>query len=93
VCWWRSDVVAVLVILLELFTSTTMLAGRRYDCNLSVAYFLCELTFFLSLHRNEYELVATHFCVILIADVRYYYLFVAVLVHPSAELNTVVVHC
>jgi hypothetical protein len=38
-------------------------------------------------------LVATCLCVILIAAIRACCLFVAVLVHPSYELNTVVVQC
>jgi hypothetical protein len=37
--------------------------------------------------------VATCLCVILIAAVRACCLFVAVLIHPSDELNTVVVQC
>jgi hypothetical protein len=81
---------------LVLSTLTTTPTGRCCGHNLGVAYFLydhCELIFFLSLYGNDYELVATCSCVIFIAAVRACCLFVAVLVHPSDELNVVVVQC
>jgi hypothetical protein len=81
---------------LVLSTLTTTPMGRCCGRNLGVAYFLydhCELIFFLSLYGNDYELVATCSCVILIAAVRACGLFVAVLVHLSDELNAVVVQC
>jgi hypothetical protein len=52
-----------------------------------------ELIFFLSLYCNDYECVATCLCVVLIAAVRACCLFVAVLIHPSDELNMVIVQC
>jgi hypothetical protein len=81
---------------LVLSTLTTTPAGRRCGCNLGVAYFLYghyELIFFLTLYCNDYELVAMCLCVILIAAVRACCLSVAVLVHPSDELNMVIVQC